>query len=106
PPTPGPASRGRAVDHDRGAGMPRGGGPDDDAVRLRAIRTELPDTDRDEQRGRERAAERPLRAPCAASRRGGPRGLRRVDGPDDTRPEAGPVRFGHDAVLLEEGPEA
>src|SRR5439155_4556586 len=85
--------------------MPRGGGPDDDAVRLRATRTELPDTDRYEERCRERAAERPLRAPRAAGRRGGPRGFRRVDGPDDTRPEAGPVRFGHDDVLLEQGAE-
>src|SRR5207237_363306 len=95
----------RAVDHDRGAGMPRGGGPDDDAVRVRATRTELPDTDRYEERCRERAAERPLRARRPAGRRGGPRGFRRVDGPDDTRPEAGPVRFGHADVLLEEGPE-
>ena len=91
----------RAVHHDRGAGITRGGRPHDDTV-LRGASTgsELPDADRGEKSRSKRTAQRPLRTPGPAGDGRGPGRLGGLDAPHDSRPEPRPVRIGDRDVLL------
>src|SRR5262245_26768038 len=102
-PDDGHITLGWAVHHDRRAGITREGRPHDDTVlRGAAAGSELPDTDRDEKSGGERAAQRPLWPPRATGDRHGAGGLGSLDPAHDPRPKPRPVGIGDRGTLLKE----